>query len=75
MNVANADIPSGRLQALAKQSGIIQAIFHDFSVSRESEMDEIAVLGDYLSTRPGEIKSVGLFCSAEVVELEDEVLR
>lgn len=36
-------------------------------------MYEIVVLGDDLGSWAGEVERVGLFCSAEVVEFEDEV--
>ena len=37
-------------------------------------MDQVVVLGYDLGARAGEVERVGLFCAAEVVEFEDQML-
>ena len=74
MDVADADVPPTRLQRLAQQPRVRQAILHDVPIPREAEMNEIEVLRNDLRAWPRKVQCVRLLRAAEIVQLEDQVL-
>jgi hypothetical protein len=75
VDIRYAGVPSCGLERLGKEASVAQAVFHDGSVACESEMDQVVVLGDDLGSGTREVEGVGFFCSTQVVQLEDQVLR
>lgn len=66
--------PASSFEGLGQQTGIAEAVLHDGSESFEAKMNKVIVLRDDLSTRAREVEGVGLFCAAQIVQLEDQVL-
>ena len=74
MNIAHARVPAGCLKGVTEEPSILHAILHDVSETIETEVNEVEVLSDDLSSRPGEVEGIALFSSTQVVKLKDEVL-
>lgn len=75
VNVANTDIPPGPLESFAQQTCISEAIFHYFSITTETQADQVIILANDLHSRTREVQGEGLLGATEVVQLEDEVFR
>lgn len=74
MDIGNARIPTSSFDRLTQEAGIGKAILHNRPEPLEAKVNEIVVLSNDLSTRPGEVEGVRLFRSAKIVQLEDQVL-
>lgn len=73
VDVAHANIPPSLLQRFAQQPCVRKAVLHDVPEAIKAEMDEVVVLCNDLRAGPREVKGVGLFGAAQIVQLEDEV--
>lgn len=63
------------LKGPTQQPSVREHVLHDVTVSGESQMNEIEVLSDDLCARSGKVQRVRLLSAAQVVELENEMLR
>lgn len=69
-----AAIPARMLQRATEQSSVCKRVFHYAPVPSKAQMNEIVVLRDDLRSRSGEVQSVGLLCSAQIVQLKHQML-
>ncbi len=74
VNIAHANIPPAGFQNLAEKACIGEAILHDGAETVETQVDEVIILGNDLSSRTGEVEGVRFFSASKVMKLEDEVL-
>lgn len=75
VNVGHARVPASCFQGFAQQPRVRQSILHDLSVTIETEVDQVVVLRNDLSTWTRKVQCVRLFRAAEIVELEDQMFR
>ena len=75
VNVAQHHEESTLLESTAEETRIFQVLEGNAAVPLESQVHEVEVLSDDRVRRAGEVQRERVLDGAEVVELEDEVLR
>lgn len=74
VNIAHANIPPAGFENVTKKACIGEAILHDGAETVKTQVYEVVVLGNDLSSRTGKVESVRFFSASKVMKLEDEVL-
>ena len=68
VDVADAAVPACGLEGFGQQARVGHGVLHDSAVAIETEVDEVVVLGDYLSAGAGEVEGEGFFGAACGIE-------